>query len=280
MSKEPVKRAGPRRVPGSTPPQSRRSCAARTPIRSRCSGCRRPAARLVARAFIDGAEEVEAFTLGGQAGWGARAPARAGLLRGAAEHPQAPAAELPRPQRRRRVVGHRRLFLRAGARADGRLLHRRGHAPAALRQARRASDPATRAPRACTSRSGRRTRGGSAWSATSTPGTGGATRCASAATPASGRSSCPDVGAGATYKYEIIGAGRRAAAAEGRSRSRAPPELRPKTASVVAPWLDHDWGDADALGALDAATDARREPISIYEVHPGSWRRRAGRTGS
>ena len=49
-------------------------------------------------------------------------------------------------------------------------------------------------------------------------------------------------------------------------------ELRPATASVVAPELEHDWGDAAHRDHWSSA-DARREPISIYEVHPGSWRR-------
>src|SRR5690606_9225472 len=51
-------------------------------------------------------------------------------------------------------------------------------------------------------------------------------------------------------------------------------ELRPATASLVAPPLAHDWGDA-AHRAHWAGTDPRRQPISIYEVHAGSWRRQA-----
>ena len=47
---------------------------------------------------------------------------------------------LPREELGRRVGRQRSLLLRAGARADGRLLHRRGHAPSALRQARRPRD--------------------------------------------------------------------------------------------------------------------------------------------
>ena len=48
-------------------------------------------------------------------------------------------------------------------------------------------------------------------------------------------------------------------------------EMPPRTASVV--WdLDYDWQDA---GWMPTAAAARRcnAPVSIYEVHLGSWRR-------
>src|SRR5690606_22070138 len=51
-------------------------------------------------------------------------------------------------------------------------------------------------------------------------------------------------------------------------------ELRPATASIVAPPLAYDWGDA-AHRAHWAGVDPRRQPISIYEVHAGSSRRHA-----
>ncbi len=50
-------------------------------------------------------------------------------------------------------------------------------------------------------------------------------------------------------------------------------EVPPRTASIIAT-LDHDWGDDDWMqrrgqrSALDA-------PVSIYELHLGSWRRKA-----
>ena len=50
-------------------------------------------------------------------------------------------------------------------------------------------------------------------------------------------------------------------------------ELRPATASVTAAPLDHEWGD-EAHRSFWAATNSRREAISIYEVHAGSWQRR------
>jgi 1,4-alpha-glucan branching enzyme len=49
-------------------------------------------------------------------------------------------------------------------------------------------------------------------------------------------------------------------------------ELRPATASKIAPALQHKWGDA-AHRSHWQNVDARRVPISIYEVHAGSWQR-------
>ncbi len=83
----------------------------------------------------------------------------------------------------------------------------------------------------------------------------------------------PDVAPGVAYKYEVIGA-------DGvRQPLKADPfaffaELRPATASKVAPPLDHDWGDSGHR-AFWSAADPRRQPISIYEVHAGSWQRDA-----
>ena len=81
----------------------------------------------------------------------------------------------------------------------------------------------------------------------------------------------PDIAPGRAYKYRITGPGGvvlplKADPFAFRS------ELRPATASVVAAPDAHVWGDA-AHRAHWASTDARREPISIYEVHPGSWQK-------
>ena len=81
----------------------------------------------------------------------------------------------------------------------------------------------------------------------------------------------PDVGVGAPYKFELLGPDGERLPLKADPFARAS-ELRPKTASIVAPWMDHDWGDA-AHRAFWANADARRTPISIYEVHPGSWRK-------
>jgi 1,4-alpha-glucan branching enzyme len=78
----------------------------------------------------------------------------------------------------------------------------------------------------------------------------------------------PDVGAGTRYKYDICGP-------NGTWHRKADPmaaraEEPPATASVVFDsgyeWDDQDWLDARA------ARDALREPMSVYEVHIGSWR--------
>jgi 1,4-alpha-glucan branching enzyme len=79
----------------------------------------------------------------------------------------------------------------------------------------------------------------------------------------------PDVEPGSVYKYEIIGA-------DGvRLPLKADPyafksQLRPSTASIVAAPLDHKWGD-EQHREYWRTNDARRQPVSIYEVHAGSW---------
>ncbi|ANT50624.1 1,4-alpha-glucan branching protein GlgB [Mesorhizobium amorphae] len=82
----------------------------------------------------------------------------------------------------------------------------------------------------------------------------------------------PDIGAGRPYKYEII-------APDGvRLPLKADPfafksELRPATASVTAVPPAHEWGD-EAHRNFWRNADPRREAISIYEVHAGSWQLR------
>ena len=82
----------------------------------------------------------------------------------------------------------------------------------------------------------------------------------------------PGVEPGARYKYEILDR-RRRAAAEGRpvrAGGRAPAEdgvgrvPSPSTAGASA---DGDW-----LARARASASRSRSPISIYEVHLGSWR--------
>jgi len=80
----------------------------------------------------------------------------------------------------------------------------------------------------------------------------------------------PEVGAGALYKFEIIGA-------HGEQLMKADPyafqmQLRPESASVVADLSGYSWGDAAWLDQR-RHWDPLRAPISIYELHPGSWRR-------
>ncbi|ACT59562.1 1,4-alpha-glucan branching protein GlgB [Hirschia baltica] len=81
----------------------------------------------------------------------------------------------------------------------------------------------------------------------------------------------PDIGDGAAYKYEIVGP-------DGNTLPlKADPfayksELRPNTASIVKGPSERTWND-DEHRKYWADADARRLPISIYEVHPGSWRK-------
>ncbi|MDO5731885.1 1,4-alpha-glucan branching protein GlgB [Corynebacterium sphenisci] len=78
----------------------------------------------------------------------------------------------------------------------------------------------------------------------------------------------PGIGAGEIYKFAIT-------TAEGRRIDKADPmafqaEVAPATGSIVAE-SDYAWGDADWL-ARRAETDWQSAPISVYEVHLGSWK--------
>ena len=81
----------------------------------------------------------------------------------------------------------------------------------------------------------------------------------------------PDITEGRAYKYRIVGPDGTVLPLKADPYAFAA-ELRPKTASLTARPAKPDWGDA-AHRAHWAAADARREPMSIYEVHPGSWQR-------
>ncbi|HEY8506621.1 MAG TPA: 1,4-alpha-glucan branching protein GlgB [Gemmataceae bacterium] len=80
----------------------------------------------------------------------------------------------------------------------------------------------------------------------------------------------PGVGPGAVYKYHI------ASRWHGYRTDRADPfafhaETPPKTASVVTD-LRYEWGDREWM-ATRHRRNALGAPISVYEVHLGSWRR-------
>jgi 1,4-alpha-glucan branching enzyme len=82
----------------------------------------------------------------------------------------------------------------------------------------------------------------------------------------------PGPGAGTRYKYEILGR-------DGVWRQKADPMARateapPATASVVER-STYTWGDQDWM-ARRASTDPHTGPLSIYEVHLGSWRQGLG----
>ena len=79
----------------------------------------------------------------------------------------------------------------------------------------------------------------------------------------------PGVGEGDTYKYLIEGA-------DGNMHYKADPyafhaEMRPGTASKVAD-ISYKWKDSKWLEER-RAKDTNKMPMSIYEVHPGSWKK-------
>ncbi len=81
----------------------------------------------------------------------------------------------------------------------------------------------------------------------------------------------PDIGAGEVYKYEIKDQ-------NGNIYLKADPygfqhEIRPKTASVVADINHFEWHDQEWLENRRKG-DILKQPVSIYEVHLGSWRRK------
>jgi 1,4-alpha-glucan branching enzyme len=84
----------------------------------------------------------------------------------------------------------------------------------------------------------------------------------------------PGLKTGAVYKYEIVGP-------DGKlCPLKADPfgfeaEMRPSTASVVAETEDFVWTDAAYMESR-AEGQPRRKPMTIMEVHLGSWRRGEG----
>lgn len=81
----------------------------------------------------------------------------------------------------------------------------------------------------------------------------------------------PGVAAGARYKYRITGADGTLLADKADPMARWA-ELPPATASRVAPAEARQWQDAQWM---QQRTAARHAPLSIYEVHAGSWQRDA-----
>ena len=83
----------------------------------------------------------------------------------------------------------------------------------------------------------------------------------------------PGVSRGQAYKYHVVSnfGGHEAEKADPFAFSAEPP---PKTASRA--WrLDYHWGDADWMATRRAA-NALDAPMSIYEMHLGSWQRADG----
>jgi 1,4-alpha-glucan branching enzyme len=81
----------------------------------------------------------------------------------------------------------------------------------------------------------------------------------------------PELEEGELYKYEIT-------TGKGKKTLKSDPfafysELRPQTASIVHSLNGYRWGDDDWMKNRDKALLQKR-PISIYEVHLGSWKRK------
>jgi 1,4-alpha-glucan branching enzyme len=81
----------------------------------------------------------------------------------------------------------------------------------------------------------------------------------------------PNIGAGAVYKYHIL------SRQNGYQVDKADPygfaaEIRPHTASKVWDLASYTWEDGEWM-ANRAARNSLDSPISIYEVHLGSWKR-------
>lgn len=78
----------------------------------------------------------------------------------------------------------------------------------------------------------------------------------------------PELGIGEHYKYEVKNY-------DGHIYEKSDPygfrqEVRPKTASIVADLDSYTWHDAEWMEHR-RNTDALSQPISVYEVHLGSW---------
>ncbi|MEX2080411.1 MAG: 1,4-alpha-glucan branching protein GlgB [Dehalococcoidia bacterium] len=79
----------------------------------------------------------------------------------------------------------------------------------------------------------------------------------------------PGLAVGEHYKYVVRGA-------DGVERDKADPfglyaEVRPRTASIVFGLGDYQWGDGDWM-VRRREHDYYHQPMSVYELHLGSWR--------
>ncbi len=84
----------------------------------------------------------------------------------------------------------------------------------------------------------------------------------------------PGLQTGAIYKYEIVGSdGKLLPLKADPFAMRAEPP--PRSASIVHGIKDHPWEDQEWM-SLRGRTPMHKAPLSIYEVHLGSWRRHPG----
>jgi 1,4-alpha-glucan branching enzyme len=87
----------------------------------------------------------------------------------------------------------------------------------------------------------------------------------------------PGLAPGHAYKYEILGAHGQLVPLKADPYARQA-EHPPKTASVVPCPQRHEWRDEAWMKERWRAND-REQPIAIYEVHLGSWRRNLAENG-
>ena len=85
----------------------------------------------------------------------------------------------------------------------------------------------------------------------------------------------PGLGEGTLYKYEVK------TNYQGYMVNKSDPvgffsEMRPNTASIVWDIDKYDWEDSDWISQRRAERNALDAPISIYEVHLGSWKLKNG----
>ena len=85
----------------------------------------------------------------------------------------------------------------------------------------------------------------------------------------------PKAKVGQLYKFLVY-------TADGRKLYKADPfanmaELRPATASRIADVEGFRWSDSAWMKKREAAEPYYEQPLAIYEVHPGSWKRHPGR---
>ena len=86
----------------------------------------------------------------------------------------------------------------------------------------------------------------------------------------------PGVKAGEVYKYELLNANHEwKMKADPMERSH---EIPPATGSIVVE-SDHEWND-EAWMDHRRHTDPHAGPVSIYEVHAGSWKKASATTAS
>jgi 1,4-alpha-glucan branching enzyme len=84
----------------------------------------------------------------------------------------------------------------------------------------------------------------------------------------------PRIGEGARYKYQIVASDGRRLPLKADPVANAT-ELPPRTASVVPNPREHTWNDQDWLKQR-ALRQGPSSPMSIYELHAGSWLRPSG----